>query len=215
MSYGVVMQTLLKKYCLLTLLLLGGCATLNQSECLNANWQMIGLEDGSKGQALSYIGNHRKACAKFNISPDLEQYQRGHAQGLRQYCTYNTGLRLGTRGGKFKSICPVDLEGNFRLGHQRGRAIYRLNVEIRQTNISIKESDKLLDELADDLLEIQDLIISRETRKAEKALLLIELLETQSEIGHLEEDVKFLEQQKAEVIYERNLLNQRYQAGPD
>ena len=204
----------LKNYCLLGLLLLGGCATLNQSECLNANWQMIGLEDGSKGQALSYIGNHRKACAKFNISPDLEQYQLGHAQGLRQYCTYNTGLRLGTRGGNFKSICPAELEGDFRLGHQRGREIYSLNVELKRTNIAIKDSYTLLDGLADDLLEIQDLIISRETRKVEKALLLIELLETQSEIGRLEEDVDLLEQQKAEVIYERNLLRQRYQAGP-
>ena len=64
------------------------------------------------------------------------------------------------------------------------------------------------------LFEIQDLIISRETRKVEKALLLIELLETQSEIGRLEEDVELLEGQKADVIYERNLLRQRYQAGP-
>ena len=208
------MLALLKNYCLLALLLLGGCATLNQSECQNANWQMIGLEDGSKGQALSYIGNHRKACAKFNISPDLEQYQRGHAQGLQQYCTYNTGLQLGTRGGNFKSLCPAELEGDFRLGHQRGREIYSLNLELKRTNVAIKDGYKLLDGLADDVIEIKDLIISNETRKAEKALLLIELLETQGEIGRLEEDVYLLEQQKAEVIHERNLLKQRYQAGP-
>ncbi len=203
-----------RRYFIIASIFLGGCATLNQSECLNANWQMIGLEDGSKGQALSYIGNHRKACAEFNISPDLEQYQRGYAQGLQQYCTYNHGFQRGVRGQSFNNVCPPELEGSFRSGHQHGREIYRLNVEIKQTNRSIKESYQLLDDLADDVIEMKDLIISRDTRKAEKALLLIELLEAHDEIGRLEADVEFLEQQKAEVIYERNLLKQRYQTGP-
>ena len=204
----------LRKYIIIASIFLGGCATLNQSECLNANWQMIGLEDGSKGQALSYIGKHRKACAEFNISPDLDQYQRGHTQGLQQYCTYDRGMQRGVRGQVFKNICPPELEGNFRLGHQRGREIYRLNVEIKQANSSIKESYKLLNDLADDVIEMKELIIGRDTRKAEKALLLIELLEAHNEIGRLEVDVEILEQQKAEIIYERNLLKQRYQAGP-
>jgi hypothetical protein len=203
-----------RRYFIIATIFLGGCATLNQSECLNANWQMIGLEDGTKGQALSYIGKHRKACAEFNISPDLDQYQRGHTQGLQQYCTYDRGLQRGVRGQGFKNVCPPELEGGFRLGHQRGREIFRLNVEIKQTNNSIKESHSLLDDLEDDVIEMKELIISRDTRKAEKALLLIELLEAHNEIGSLEADVEFFEQQKAEIIYERNLLKQRYQAGP-
>ena len=39
------------------------CATMNQSECVNENWKIVGMEDGAKGRALSYLSNHRKACA--------------------------------------------------------------------------------------------------------------------------------------------------------
>ncbi len=34
---------------LLFVFLLTGCATLSQEECVNANWQTIGFEDGIQG----------------------------------------------------------------------------------------------------------------------------------------------------------------------
>jgi hypothetical protein len=187
---------------------------MNQSECQNANWQMIGLEDGSKGYSLAYIGNHRKACAEFNISPDLEQYQSGHAQGLRQYCTYLKGFQLGSSGTAFNSICPPDLEDDFQLGHQRGLEIHALNLEFKKTQASIKELNEHLDVLTADVAAKENLIISRKTRERERALLLLEVKEIQTEIGRLEVEAELLEQQKAEISYERTLLRQRYQAGP-
>lgn len=35
-------------------MLASGCATLNESECQNADWYVIGLADGSKGRRLSH-----------------------------------------------------------------------------------------------------------------------------------------------------------------
>lgn len=208
------MLTLFKKSIVVAFLLLGGCATMNQSECLNADWQMIGLEDGSRGRTLAHIGNHRKACAEFNISPDLESYQRGHAQGLQQYCTYDKGFQLGSRGNAFRNICPPELEEDFRVGHQRGREIHALNMELKRTQTAIKEMYTLLDELSAEALDKEDLIISRKTRELERALLLLDVKEIQTEIGRLEVEVELLEQQKSDIAYERNLLKQRYQAGP-
>ena len=209
------MIALFKKYCIVASLVLGGCATMNQSECLNANWRMIGLEDGSNGRELSHIGNHRKACAEFNISPDLEQYQLGHTQGLRQYCTYNKGFQQGSHGNTYKSICPPDLVGDFRFGHQRGREVYALSLELNRTQSSIKEIHELLEELTAEALSKEDLIISRKTREADRALLLVDIKEIQTEIGRLEVELELLEQQEADIAYERNRLKQRYQAGPE
>jgi len=55
-----------------------GCSTLSQEECLVADWQLIGREDGAVGRDASYIGNHRKACADYGIVPDLQEYQHGY-----------------------------------------------------------------------------------------------------------------------------------------
>ena len=79
----------------LPVLFAGGCATMNKSECQTADWTMIGMEDGSRGRLSSYIGNHRSACAKFGITPDLDSYQSGHEQGVRHYCTGRNGFARG------------------------------------------------------------------------------------------------------------------------
>ena len=63
---------------LFALIQMSGCATLNESECQSANWEIIGLEDGSKGRNTSYIGEHREACSEYRIAPDLTSYIKGH-----------------------------------------------------------------------------------------------------------------------------------------
>ena len=34
---------------------LSGCASLSKSECLNANWEDIGIRDGANGQSEEYL----------------------------------------------------------------------------------------------------------------------------------------------------------------
>ena len=49
---------------------LSGCASLSKSECLNANWEDIGVRDGANGQPEEYLIQHSTACAKVNVAPD-------------------------------------------------------------------------------------------------------------------------------------------------
>ena len=37
------------------LLLLGGCASLDKAECVNADWYTIGLEDGARGREVERL----------------------------------------------------------------------------------------------------------------------------------------------------------------
>lgn len=202
------------KILLLLALLLGGCATMNRSECVNADWQMIGLEDGARGRVLDYIGQHRKACAEYNVSPDLEQYQQGRAQGLLQYCTYERGVQLGQRGAKYRNICPPERLQNYELGYRRGRELYALSQEIKGTHSSIAESYQLLEELDGERLHKEEVIVDGKTSKAVRAVLLEDVKLLQSRIDMLETEILLLEEQKASLVSERNLLKQQYQAGP-
>ena len=208
------MVSVLKKMCFTGVLLLCGCATMNKSECLTADWRMIGLEDGAIGRELSYIGNHRKACADHNVSPDLEQYQIGYSQGLQKYCTYTEGYQLGKGGRGYKSVCPSELEEDFLVGYQRGRNIYTLTQEINRTNSSIKSAFKLLEELEDEILHKEALLLSKETPLAERILLLVEIKDIHKEISGLEMEISLLEEQKEDQINEQRMLVKQYQDGP-
>ena len=55
---------------LVLLAALGGCASLSKNECLNANWEDIGIRDGANGRPEEYLIQHSKACAKVGVTPD-------------------------------------------------------------------------------------------------------------------------------------------------
>ena len=54
------MKSMIKSVCLVLLsVLMVGCATLNEDECVTADWYEIGYSDGVKGQPDSYLEKHR------------------------------------------------------------------------------------------------------------------------------------------------------------
>ena len=112
--------------CLLTL---SACATLNESECKTADWQTIGLEDGSRGLPVSTVGRHRKACSEYGIKPNLEAYRRGHATGVVSFCTPRNGFIQGKAGHSHYDVCPPDLRSGFLAGYEDGRELYDLERE--------------------------------------------------------------------------------------
>jgi hypothetical protein len=77
------------------LLLAGaGCSTMSKQECKVADWYLVGVEDAQKGQPKSRLDDHRKACAKANITPDIFKYEAGHEHGLKTYCTTQNGYAV-------------------------------------------------------------------------------------------------------------------------
>lgn len=71
----------------LCLSVLHGCATLNESECSEANWQDIGFKDGSAGERSLHITSYQKACDKHDIAVDVDNYNTGRSKGLITFCT--------------------------------------------------------------------------------------------------------------------------------
>lgn len=77
---------------------LGGCASMNKDECLALDWRTIGYEDGVAGHSGDRVAQHRKACGKHGVVPDLDRYQQGRSEGLQEFCRPIAGFRYGARG---------------------------------------------------------------------------------------------------------------------
>jgi len=195
------------------MLLLGlvGCATMNKSECLNADWYMIGMEDGSQGQPLSHIGEHRKACAGYNIKPDLVAYEAGHAAGTEQFCTESNGFRLGKRGGSYNGVCPPSLEEIILAGYDAGKKVHGASVEASQAAAAVKSNQVQLDKLKKGVKAKEAVLVSSSTSELARVHLLEEIKADEKRIEALEEKVLILESEKDEKHAEYEEIKKMYQ----
>jgi hypothetical protein len=131
---------------LLAALLLGGCATLDRNECLQANWTDLGARDGQSGYPAARLEEHREACREHGIVPDDRSYLAGREQGLRYYCTAGNGYREGRRGAAYQRVCPLEAEADFLPEYELGRELYQLEQDANELRSRIAEHERALDD---------------------------------------------------------------------
>lgn len=128
----------------LTLVILGlvliftSCATLKKDDCLTADWYQIGYEDGTKGHPASRFAKHKKACAKYEVTPILDIYLDGRDEGLRQFCTPYNAYRLGIRGKSYQNQCAAISPAEFIQAYNRGRDVYLFKQQISREKNRLK-----------------------------------------------------------------------------
>jgi hypothetical protein len=120
------------------------CATLSQSECLQADWHDIGQRDGSQGYARDRLEEHKTACAEYGVMSDLNAYHEGRRAGLEIYCTAENGLEQGKAGAVYHYVCPAELETVFLKNHKLGHEIYELTQQIHKVEHEIEKKEKYL-----------------------------------------------------------------------
>ena len=194
------------------LMMMAGCATLNESECRNADWFMIGIEDGTAGKLPSHVGQHRKACAKHDITPDLFAYRSGHAEGVKQYCTEARGFETGRNGHTYNGVCPPELEDGFLAGYGIGRKFYDLAEAIRKATSAIAADRDTIEELRDAVHTKEQRLVSDDASEAERTRLLQEIKKNQRKIGTLEANIIAAEKARAvkQARYQRLKRQYRY-----
>jgi len=111
-------------FLLSVLCMLSGCAVMDEGECKVADWRTVGIEEGMRGSDISSIGEYRKACAEYGISPNLAAYQAGHQQGIKQFCSPQKAFHWGASGQALPSVCPGNVHPNFLSQHDRGLRSY-------------------------------------------------------------------------------------------
>ncbi len=156
-------------------LVLGGCATLNESECRSADWQTIGLEDGGKGLPVSTVGRHRKACADYGIKPNLEAYRRGHTAGVVSFCTPRNGFIQGKAGRSHYDVCPPDLRNGFLAGYEDGRELYDLERERDQVRRKLRTAEENLEDTQERLERREARVVAAGVSTEEREQLLAEI----------------------------------------
>ena len=187
--------------------LVSGCATLNKSECREADWQTIGLEDGAKGHPLTYIGNHRKACAEHGVKPDLDQYRVGHQAGLTRFCTPDNGFKQGRAGRGYNNVCPAELEGQFLAGYDTGRELHELKSEIDHMLGDARTAKTEKTELEKKLQNIETMLVSGVMSASDRQALLDEFKSMQTRHATLAVYITDLELGAARMQGEYDVLN--------
>ena len=190
------------------ILSLSGCASMSGDECLTSDWQMIGFEDGSRGYGAERLGEHRKACAKHGVTPDLQAYRAGREEGLRDFCQPARGFNLGTRGGHYNGVCSAEMEGDFLDAYRAGHHLYELQSYVNSANYQINAKQNELDRIEDLIREKEVLLIASETTTQDRILLLADLKDLSERTGQLETQIVVLIDDRAR--HEEQLTN--YQA---
>lgn len=209
MSRTSTPQRLLSGLFLCTLLI-SGCATMNEDECVTADWYSIGLEDGAAGQHITRLGAHREACAKYGITPHGESYQAGYNEGLNTFCRQSNGFQKGKSGYNYTGICPEHLEEQFLVGYEAGHHLFDLNQKINHSKQLIDQKKYDIKRLKKSTRDKEKLLISDDTSSEDRAALLASLKEQQQSIGSLETEIIELEKRKARLEVNYRQLNKRY-----
>lgn len=142
-------------------IILVGCATLTPEECKQADWYQIGITDAQQGHAKVRIEEHRKACAKVQITPDLTRYQRGHENGQKTYCTTQNGFAEGSAGASYQGACEGYLAEDFLRGYHDGQELYQARSKVEQINRDI-------DRYNDNIWQLQRQIDEKQRQMADE-----------------------------------------------
>jgi hypothetical protein len=190
-------QSMLRASAAVLLLALSACATMNREECLTVDWRTVGYEDGAAGYSGDRIGQHRKACAKHGVTPDLEAYQIGREEGLREFCLPANGYRVGSQGGSYAGICPQDLEPAFIDAYESGRELYTLQSRLSDVNSELSSRRSDLDRAESDLVSRSATAISNDATAEERSRAVTDVKHLGERIGRLKSEIRQLERERA------------------
>jgi hypothetical protein len=123
-------------------MLLAGCASMSEQECLYADWQAIGFEDGSVGMHSSAVTSRRQACAKAGVTVDMAAYMAGREQGLTEYCTPANGFRAGESGAAYSGVCARHDEASFVEQFRAGAHLYLLRDKARSADLALRQANE-------------------------------------------------------------------------
>ena len=131
---------------------------MSKDECRTVDWRTVGYEDGVAGRSGERIGEHRKACAEHGVTPDLNAYRAGRAEGLREYCQPHNGYRAGVTGAPYYDSCPPELAPAFVAAYESGRELYVRERRVSDADAAIayrrREIARLESRLADRTLTV-------------------------------------------------------------
>jgi hypothetical protein len=174
-----------------------GCASMSEQECLVTDWRSVGFEDGVAGRTEGSIAGYRQACSQHGVTPNLDQYRSGHAEGVEVYCRAGNAFEVGHRGARYQGVCPAGTEQEFLAAYSEGRQLYELEGAVRTIDNQISARYRHLETIKKDLTAAAAAIVADETSAERRAELLLETASMAKEQGQIEEEIEALEVERA------------------
>jgi Protein of unknown function (DUF2799) len=193
----------------LSTLLLGACAAkMSKDECRTVDWRTVGYEDGVAGQPGDRIGEHRRACAEYGVTPDLNAYLAGRTAGLREYCQPHNGYRAGANGYTYFDTCPADLAEAFEIAYDEGRALYVRERRVIDTEQQIEDKRREIRRLEDRVAESAFDVIDTTATAEERTQAVLDTKQAAERIGRLKAEITELEKERARYQAELDAYRQ-------
>ena len=193
----------------LSTLLLGACAAkMSKDECRTVDWRTVGYEDGVAGQPGDRIGEHRRACAEYGVTPDLNAYLAGRTAGLREYCQPHNGYRAGANGYTYFDTCPADLAEAFEIAYDEGRALYVRERRVTDTERQIEDRRREIQRLEDRVAESAFDVIDTTSTAEERTQAVLDTKQAAERIGRLKAEITELEKERARYQAELDAYRQ-------
>ena len=133
----------------------GGCATMSESECINADWREVGRNDGLEGKRQTQLARHYDACIRYGITPDRDEYMTGRQAGLTIYCTQDSGYWEGRYGAGYERVCPANTEPAFLAGYRAGQSVYDAIENIRSVRGQMESAKARIRFLEDEIRKLE------------------------------------------------------------
>ena len=175
-----------------SLLLISGCASLSESQCVAGDWETVGYRDGVAGKQSTQLLQHQNACVKHGAVPDRNAYLAGWEDGVRQFCLPGNGFNAGEAGRSFANVCPDDLQDAYYAAYQEGRRLYLAKSEIDALNRTVAQKEYRMKQLDEEISSVEAELISDETTALQRVRLLDQTKELAAEQGELEAEIQQL-----------------------
>jgi hypothetical protein len=201
------LNCLLVAFCSVMFAACSSTATMGQNECSAVDWRTIGYEDGVAGHSGAQVGVHRRACAKYGVTPDLEAYRLGRAEGLREFCQPHSGYRAGVSGAPYYDVCPADLAARFLAQYQAGHELYVHEQRVRDADAQLHVKRAEIARLEDALARSGLRAIKETSTLEQRAQAVLDARQYAERMGRLKADVAQLERDR--VLYARELAAYR------
>ncbi len=147
---------------------------MSKEQCLSADWQSYGYQDGATGKETTNFQRYSRSCGDYGIETDFQAYLVGHKQGLTVFCSEAKGEEYGAKGYRYAGICKGNDEAAFMRGYQAGQKVYHLKGQIRQESNELSRLERLYAQKQQQISDNEEEIIADETTPDRRRLLLQE-----------------------------------------
>jgi hypothetical protein len=200
-------------------LVMSGCATMNEQECLTANWESVGYSDGRAAKEANQLDKHRATCIEHGVAADRSAYDRGYNTGIHTLCSEDTAFTFGTDGKSVPAACPADLMPTLiaanQLGMEKRARKTALGHNILTINIQIAELEQKIEQLNEEARqkgsskEQSEYAAAHDNAsKLDKLLYLGNAKLLKHEISEHQEEIQQLEDQKSLLVEQRLAMQQ-------